>query len=339
MTEEYQNYLKEKKHIVEPVGFRVELDQLNPMLKPFQAAIVQWALSRGRAANFCDTGLGKTLQQLEWAHHVHRKTDMPVLIFAPLAVAPQTIAESEKFSIKTPCKIVEKQSDVIHGINVTNYDKMHHFDSSAFGGLVLDESSILKGFNSKTRMALNDFARPILYRLACSATPAPNDHQELANHAEFLDAMSGKAVMAMYFIQDGNTTHKWRLKKHAVKPFWEFVSSWAIAVRKPSDIGFEDDGYILPEPIYHDHIVSSQIKEGLLFSMDALSMLERRQARRESINDRCAKVAEIVSEEPDEQWLVWCDLNDESNKLKNSIPESKDVKGSDKNEFKEQCLI
>jgi DNA modification methylase len=335
----YSDYLKDKKHIVEPVGFHVEIDQLNSNLKPFQAAIVKWALARGRSANFCDTGLGKTFQQLEWAHHVHRKTDMPVLIFAPLAVAPQTISEADKFGIKTKCVIVSEQSEVINGINVANYEKMHHFDSSKFGGLVLDESSILKGFNSKTRMALNDFAKPIKYRLACSATPAPNDHQELANHAEFLDAMTGKAVMAMYFIQDGNTTHKWRLKKHAVKPFWEFISSWAIAVRKPSDIGFEDDGYILPDPVYHEHVVSSQVKEGLLFAMDAQTMTERRQARKESISDRCDKVSDIVGMEPDEQWLVWCDLNDESNKLKSLIPDASDVKGSDKTEYKEKCLI
>ena len=339
MVIEYKEFLDRKKHVVEPVGFEVAKHELNEHLKPFQAAIVQWLLHRGRAADFCDTGLGKTIQQLEWAHHVHMETGMPVLIFAPLAVAPQTLAESVKFKIGTECRIVETQADVFSGINVTNYEKMHHFTPESFGGLVLDESGILKGFNSKTRMELNRFAKPIKYRLACSATPAPNDHTELSNHAEFLDAMTGKAVMAMYFIQDGNTSHKWRLKKHAVKPFWEFVSSWAIAVRKPSDIGFDDDGYNLPEPVYHEHVVSSEIKEGLLFAMEAHTMNERRQARRESIGDRCRMVADIVAQEPDEQWLVWCDLNSESDTLKKLIPESKDVKGSDKNEYKESCLL
>lgn len=339
MGVEYHEFLKTKKQMVEPVGFNVEIDQLNEEMKPFQKAVTRWAIGRGRSAMFLDTGLGKTFCQLEWAHHVHRKTDRPILVFTPLAVAAQTLSESEKFNIKTKCKIVTCQDDCINGINITNYDKMHHFDPSMFSGLVLDESGILKGVDSKTRMALNDFAMSILYRLACSATPAPNDHKELANHAEFLDAMSAKQVMAMYFIQDGNSSNKWRLKNHGVEPFWEFVSTWAIAIRKPSDIGFDEEGYDLPEPVYHEHVVKSEIKEGLLFSMEARSMSERRQARKESVEARCQMVADIVADESDRQWLVWCDLNAESEALKKIIPESEDVKGSDDNTKKEKNLI
>lgn len=335
----YNDFLKTKKTTVKPVGFDVSDSELNPLLKPFQAAIVKWCLKRGRSANFCDTGLGKSFQQLEWAHHVFVKTHKPVLIFAPLAVAPQTLNEAAKFDIKTECKIVETQDDIINGINITNYEKMHHFDSSVFGGVVLDESGILKGFNSSTRMGLNDFAKNIHYRLACSATPAPNDIFELANHAEFLDVMTGKQVMAMFFIQDGNTTHKWKIKDHGVTKFWEFISEWAIAVRKPSDIGFDDDGYDLPEPVYHEHVVKSVIKEGLLFSMNAQTMTERRQARRESIENRCKLVSDIIEQDKDNQWLVWCDLNAESEMLKKLIPDSVDVKGSDKPESKEKNLL
>lgn len=335
----YRKYLETKKHIVKPVGFNVELDQLNDNMKPFQKAIVKWSLARGRSANFCDTGLGKTLQQLEWANHVHRKTDMPVLILAPMAVVAQTIGEHAKFGIKTKIAAVEKQCGVINGINVTNYEKLHHFNPEWFGGLVPDESGILKGMDSKTRMQLTEFAKPIPYLLPCSATPAPNDYVELCNHAEFLGIMSAKEFKATYFIQDGNSSNKWRLKKHAVEAFWQFVANWAIAVRKPSDIGFDDDGYDLPDPVYHEHVVRSEIKEGLLFSMEAQTMDERRRARRESINDRCQMVADIVAKEPDEQWIVWCDLNDESDKLNSLIENSHDVKGSYSAEQKADRLI
>lgn len=335
----YDEYLQTKKHTVEPVGFEVELSDLNSWLKPFQKAIVRWCLRIGRAADFCDTGLGKTLQQLEWSHHVSMRTCGKILIVAPLAVVRQTVEEHAKFKIATPITICKDQSDVCEGINITNYERLHLFDPSEFSGIVLDESGILKGFNSKTRMQLNEFASSIKYRLCCSATPAPNDWMELANHAEFLGAMSGKAFMATFFIQDGNTTHKWRLKNHAVESFWQFVAQWAIAVRKPSDIGFDDDGYILPEPIYHTHVVASEVKEGRLFAMEAHTMSERRQARKESVADRCRMLADIVNSEPDEQWLIWCDLNDESDMLRKLVNRSVDVKGSDHPEDKARNLI
>jgi DNA modification methylase len=336
---DYENYLRTKKKSVTPVGFDVEIGELNPELKDFQSAIVQWALRRGRAALFCDTGLGKTFMQLEWANHVFRHTGMPVLVFAPLAVTKQTAMEAEKFGIKTPCKVVSCQSECIVGINITNYDKMHHFENEHFGGLVLDESSILKSFGGKIRKALNEFSRPIRYRLACTATPAPNDYVELTNHSEFLDIATGKEVIARFFTQEGNSVVEWRLRRHAVSDFWNFVSQWAIAIRKPSDIGYSDAGYNLPEPVYHEHVVPSPVKSGLLFPMEARTMTERRRARRDSIEARCDMVADIVSKEPDSQWLIWCDLNDESSMLKSSIPDSVDVKGSDKNEYKEKNLI
>ena len=216
---DYASFLTRKRLRSEPVGFDVA-DDLNPMLFEFQRDIVRWALRRGRAAIFADCGLGKTPMQLEWARHVFEHTGSPVLIFAPLAVNSQTQREGDKFGI--PVSICREQSDVRPGINIANYEMLSHFDPAVFGGLVLDESSILKSFDGKTRRLLTDFASSIHFRLCCTATPAPNDTIELLNHSEFLSIMSGKEVIALFFIQDGNTTHKWKIKGHAVAPFWEW---------------------------------------------------------------------------------------------------------------------
>lgn len=222
--ESYSAFLDNKRIYAMPVGFDVDDDALNPRLFPFQRDIVRWALRRGRAALFCDCGLGKSPMQLEWARWVVAETGGNVLILAPLAVAAQTVREGMKFDV--PVTLCREGRDVRSGINITNYERLHHFTPEDFAGIVLDESSILKGFNGTTRKAITDFADTMHFRLACTATPAPNDLIELTNHAEFLNIMSGKEIIALFFTQDGNTTHKWRLKGHARQDFWRWMASW-----------------------------------------------------------------------------------------------------------------
>ena len=225
--EEYQAFLDQKRVKARSVGFD-PTTPLNSILFPFQADIVQWALRKGRAAVFADCGTGKSLIQLEWGHHVNNHTGQPILFLAPLAVTYQTAREAEKLGLEVT--VCESQSDVTDGLNITNYEKLHRFSPEVFGGIVLDESSILKAFDGSTRKLITEFAQQIYYRLACTATPAPNDLIELTNHAEFLDVMTGKEIIALFFTQDGNTTHKWRLKGHARQDFWKWLASWASLV-------------------------------------------------------------------------------------------------------------
>lgn len=246
---EYSAFLQAKKTQMAKSGFIVEDHNLNPALFPFQKYCVKRALKSGKFALFEDCGLGKTIQQLEWAEQVSRHTNRPVLILAPLAVVSQTIAEGKKFGYSV--FDIDNCDTYIVGIYITNYENMEHVDVSQFGGVVLDESSILKNFQGKTRTALIDAFRLTPYKLACTATPSPNDTTELCNHAEFLNVMSRSEMLAMYFIHDGGSTSDWRLKGHAKQAFWDFVSTWAVMLNKPSDIGFEDKGYVLPPPEYY----------------------------------------------------------------------------------------
>jgi len=332
----YQEFLDSKRIVTPEVGF--EPDSVSGTLFGFQDEIVRWALRKGRAAIFADTGLGKTMMQLEWARQIHERTGGPVLILAPLAVARQTAREGEKFGV--PVTVCRESSDLQPGVNVTNYQMLHHFSEGDFAGLVLDESSILKGFNGSTRRALTEFARSIEYRLACTATPAPNDTEELANHAEFLGAMTGKEMLALFFTQDGNSTHKWRLKNHARRDFWQWIASWAIAVRKPSDLGYDDDAFILPALTMQEHSVdAATVSEDRLFEVEARTLSERRLARRESVEDRVELTRQIVADEPDEYWILWCNLNTESEALTKAIPGAVEVRGSDAAEVKEQRLL
>lgn len=327
----YAQFLDSKRIKVEVSGFEVQTDSLNPMLFPFQRDIVRWALQRGRAALFEDCGLGKTPQQLEWAHQVHRHTGGNVLIFAPLAVATQTQQEGHKFGIAV--NICATQDDIRPGVNITNYEKLHHFTPDGLAGIVLDESSILKSYDGTTRKALNDFAAVIPYRLACTATPAPNDLIELTNHAEFLGIMNGKEIIALYFTQDGNTTHQWRLKGHARGEFWKWIAQWSVAIRKPSDLGYEDNGFVLPELQMHSHVVGSKAWGGRLFAVDGQTLQERREARRSSLEDRVAATAALVNADS-EQWVVWCDLNAESEALARAINGAIEVAGRHSDEHK-----
>lgn len=335
MKELYSDFLATKRVNVESVGFDVPISDLNPMLFDWQKSIVRWALNRGRAALFEDCGLGKTPQQLEWARCVVAYTGGNVLVLAPLAVASQTQREGAKFGVSvTLCKTGD---DVRPGVNVANYERLHHFKPEQFSGIVLDESSILKSFDGTTRKQIQDFAKTIKYRLACTATPAPNDLIELCNHSEFLDVMGGKEIIALFFKQDGNTTHQWRLKGHAKDAFWTWMAQWSIAIRRPSDIGYDDGKFKLPELKMHHVTVDGKASDGFLFAIEAQTLQERRDARRASMDDRVAVTAGLANK-GDDRWLIWCDLNAESDALTKAITGAVEVKGSDTPEHKEKSL-
>lgn len=339
-TETYTDLLKRKRLAAQPVGFTPADDALPTVLFPFQAAITRWAIQRGRAAVFADTGLGKTLIELTWAREIAAHTGQPVLIVAPLAVGQQIAADAET-KLALAVTICRAPSDVRPGVNITNYELIERFTPDAFGGLVLDESSRLKAYDGKQRALLTDFAQTIPFRLAATATPAPNDITEIVNHAEFLSVMQGKEILALFFKQDGNTTHQWRLKGHAQDAFWRWLASWAVAIRKPSDLGFSDAGYDLPPLTIDQHIVPSAPMTGRLFAVEAETLGERLQARRESVDARVALCADIVNngEHNGEPWLVWCNLNSESEALAAAIPDAVEVTGSDSPERKTQAML
>jgi len=331
---DYASFLARKSKSFRPVGF--DPANISAQLFPFQQDIVRWALRRGRACIFADCGMGKTAMQVEWARHVHCHTLKPVLILAPLAVAAQTVAEGAKFG--TPINLCRDQSDVICGINVANYDRLHRFEPGAFIGVVLDESSIIKAHDGKTRKTILESFAETPYRLACTATPAPNDHVELGNHAEFVGAMSTNEMLATYFCHDGGETQKWRLKGHARKDFWRWVCSWAAMIRKPSDLGYDDGTFQLPPLNVHSRVVQSEPLDGFLFAIEAESLQERLAARRDSIEERVAECASIVNAS-NESWVIWCNLNNESTALEKAIPGSVEVTGSDKPEVKERAML
>jgi len=331
---DYQEFIKTKefKHITG--GF--DVDSLDYPLFDYQEPIVKWALKRGKAAIFADTGLGKTIMQLAWADQVSLHTNQPVLILAPLAVSSQTIEEGAKYGI-----YIEKLNTDARvfgpGIYITNYEQLHKVDSSQFAGVALDESSILKGMDGRRRREITEFAENLPYRLSCTATPSPNDFMELGTQSEFLGIMSQVEMLAMFFVNDMSDTGKWRLKGHGQQRFFEWLATWSVVIRKPSDLGFDDSKHELPELVYHSHVIETTPDDGL-FVNPAQGLQERNKARKESIDERVAKAAEIASNIAG-PVLVWCHLNDESEKLKNSIINSVEVKGSDKPEHKEKTLI
>lgn len=332
--QEYEDFLESKLVKVDPVGFDVPLERINKAMHgkfEWQGITTQWGLRRGRAAFFEACGLGKSLQEMEWGKHVSEYTQKPVIIFTPLAVAEQFVREGAKFGIEVT--LCEKQADVKPCVNVTNYEKLHHFSPDVFGGIVLDESSILKALDGKTRRALNVFAEPILFRLCGTATPAPNDLVELINHAEFLGIMSEREMKALYFTQDGNNSNKWRLRGHARQHFWQFVSQWAVAIRMPSDLGYPDDDFILPKLHIHKIITPGIIPDGQLFATQAKGLKEQRQVRRDALNDKIEAISKLVNES-DKPWSVWCELNPEGEALVKSIPDAVEVKGAQKDSIK-----
>jgi len=333
----YESFIDSKRIKSEPCGFDALHIQIMPGLFPFQLAIVRWAIARGRAAIFADCGLGKTPMQLAWASYLADKLDGNILILAPLAVTRQTEREGAKFGVAV--NVCRMAKDLKPGINVTNYDRLQHFEPSHFKGIVLDESSILKSFDGIMRKQIQEFAESIAYRLACTATPAPNDLTELSNHAEFLSIMQEKEIKALFFTQDGNTASVWRLKGHARHEFWRWMATWAVAVRKPSDIGFEDNGFILP-PLKVEQVTVKPkgLPSGFLLHLEAHTMDERRAARRDSLEDRVKVAADLVNAS-NEPWILWCNLNAESSALAKSIPDAVEVVGSDDPEFKEAALL
>lgn len=328
---DYEEFLKNKRFVLESSGFDIDKSQLNPMLYDFQKDIVRWALKKGKACIFADCGLGKTPMQLSWAHQVHMHTGGDVLILTPLAVAEQTKREAEKFGYDA--KVVDKQDDCINGINITNYEKLDRFAANHFSGIVLDESSILKSYSGKVRTAIIQNFHEVPYKLACTATPAPNDYMELGNHSEFCGVMTRPEMLSMFFVHDGGETSKWRLKGHAEDVFWQWLSTFSVFVDNPNNIGYEIDGYNLPELKIKEIIV-----DGDTTTTENLTLTERRQARKDSLLKRCERASELVNNS-NEQWLVWCDLNDESHKLHELIEESIEVEGSDKEQHKSSAML
>jgi len=330
---QYEEFIKNKRRAEVATGHHP--GELNPNLFDFQRAIVQWATRRGRAAIFADTGLGKTLMQLSWADEVVRHTSGRVLILAPLAVSEQTIREGHSFGIH-----VEKYHDQDSmGVFITNYERMEHALDQEWDGIVLDESSILKAHDGKTRTKLIDLCQSIPYRLSCTATPSPNDFEELGNQCEFLGVMTRTEMLATYFVNDTGDTGTWRLKGWGASKFWEWMGTWAVVLRNPSDIGFDGSRYILPAPEYQEHIISVETEHMDLFAKPAMTLTERRRAQRESLEARCMALAEVVNQDADEPWLIWCHLNDEADLLQSLIPDSVNVQGSDSAETKASRMM
>ena len=332
----YQKFLECKKIKHTQSGFDVDRDKLHPMLFDYQKDLVKWALKIGRAALFTMTGTGKTLMQVEYARQVQAKTGGNILILAPLAVSAQTIREAKKIGVDI--NYAHNQAELKPGITITNYERLDNFTASEFAGIVLDESSILKSFNSSTRTAIIENFKHTPYKLACTATPAPNDFMELGNHAEFLNVITRTEMLSMFFVHDGGDTSKWRLKGHAADKFWEWCASWAAILSKPSDLGYSDNGFILPELRTHEIVTPSEVPAGMLFAFEAQTLEDRRLGRQSSFMGRVARAADIVNKS-DGHFLVWCDLNIESEALRKAIPGCVEVKGSDTVEHKEKSLL
>lgn len=332
----YEEFLKTKELETIQAGIDIDKSELNNKLFPFQADIVAWALKKGKAAIFSDCGTGKTPMQLEYANQICRKTGKRALIIAPLSVVGQTKKEGKKFGIDV--NICRSEEDVKDGINITNYEILEHFDADAFECVVLDESSILKSFTSTTRNLLIDMFERIPYKLCCTATPAPNDHSELGNTVEFLGIMTRHEMLATYFIHDGSNTSSWRLKGYGEKKFWEWVATWAVCVRNPADLGYTTEGYELPKLNLIKHIIKSEPNEYEFVARRAETLSERREARKESMDDRVAVTKELV-DNSDETWIVWCDYNAESTALAKAIAGSVEVVGGDSPEYKAQTAL
>lgn len=337
---EYADFLKTKQATQDAAGFEVKEEELNGRLFPFQKYCVRRALQAGRFALFEDCGLGKTLQQLEWARRVSTHCRRPVLILAPLGVVGQTVAEGGKFGYEVKeLGLTVFDQDLAPGIYITNYDNMDSIDADLFGGVVLDESSILKNFTGKTRTALIEDFRRTPYKLCCTATPSPNDTAELCNHAEFLGVMKRTEMLAMYFVHDGGSTSDWRLKGHAAQAFWDFVSTWAVMLSKPGDVGFSNEGYELPRLNVAEVYVETERREhGMLFNDVAVSATGYHRELRDTMEQRMRRVADIVKAS-DESWIVWVGHDEEGRRLRELVPDAVEVKGSDTKQYKKDRLL
>lgn len=326
----YANFLMTKRATSQTAGIDVALDDIHPMLFDFQREIVRWSLRKGRAAIFADCGMGKTFMEIEWGRLVCAHTGGDVLILAPLAVAAQTVAEGAKIGVQV--HVCRSQADVCPGINIANYEMLSHFDANHFAGIILDESSILKSYMGKTKRALVEAFNATPYRLACTATPAPNDVMEIGNHSEFLGVMPSNEMLMRWFINDTMSNGKYRLKGHATKDFWQWVASWAISLRRPSDMGYSDDGFVLPElrmeRCYVETDITVGVESGQLFRAPAMSATNLHKEMRITAPDRAQAVANLVNAS-DEIWAVWCNTNYEADELVRLIPDAIEVRGSE----------
>jgi len=335
MNTDYQEFLKTKEKSFIACGF--EANSLNENLFEYQKYVVELACRKGRFALFEDCGLGKTIQFLAWSEQVVKETQKPVLILSPLAVVQQTIKEGVKFGVN----VVRFDNDSFYGdisIYITNYDQLKNIDTSVFGGVVLDESSILKGRDGKlSKLIIESFSKTP-YRLACTATPSPNDHMELGQHSQFLGAMSYLEMLAMYFVHDGGETSKWRLRKHAQDDFWKFVCTWSISIDNPKTLGYHMKGYDLPEIEYIEHVIPVENNTNTLFVTAAVSATDLNKDLRRSMDKRVSKATELVNSN-NEQWIVWGLQNKETDLLAKSIEDAVNVQGSDKPQVKADRLL
>lgn len=330
----YHSFLMQKSRTFEPCGFIA--DDVTDRAFSYQRDIIRWACRMGRAGIFADTGLGKTLMQTEWARLVAAKTDKPVIILAPLCVAQQTEKEANKFDILAKyCR----EDEQLPGVVITNYERVDKFDVDQYGGVVLDESSILKSQTSKTREKITGLFSRTPYRLSCTATPSPNDYMELGNQSNFLGLMTQAEMLAMYFIHDGGSTQNWRLKRHGVEKFWQWLAEWGVFLTRPSDLGYDDSLHELPPLNFVEHRMSTGfVAQGQLFAKPVSTLSERRQIKRDTIDERIKLVADMVNSSA-ESWIVWCDLNDESTAAAAAIPDAVEVQGSHTAEEKESRLM
>lgn len=349
----YREFLYAKTQVSSRDGFAPTW--MPSVLKDFQISLVDWSVWMGRSAIFADCGLGKTLMQLVWAENVVRHTNRPVMILAPLAVTQQTAREAAKFGIEAH---VSTDGTVRHGVNISNYERLHYFDADQFSGAVCDESSILKSFDGTRRREITEFMRRMRYRLLCTATAAPNEYIELGTSSEALGYLGYMDMLSRFFKNNQNNSikphvyrhrgqnftqlddnAKWRFKGHAETAFWKWVCSWARAARKPSDLGFADDGFVLPPLVERQHMVDANTApDGMLFSLPAFGLSEQREERRRTIRERCEKAASLVID-TGRPAIVWCHLNDEGDLLEELIPDCVQVSGKDSEDEKEQKFL
>ncbi len=336
MSISYDVFVSQKQSMFEGSGFISDIS--NSQLYDFQMHIVKWALKKGRAAIFADCGLGKTPMQLIWANEVAQYTNKTVLIVTPLAVSTQTVKEAKKFNVIAKYhRTMPNDGDIW----ITNYEMLKNFSMNEIGGIVLDESSILKSFMGKFRNMIIETCQNVPYKLACTATPAPNDYMELGNHAEFLNVMKRTEMLSKFFYHDGGKTSQWNIKGHAISDFWDWVASWSIAIEKPSNLGFNDDDFILPSlNIKHEYVEIDEEypeKMGTLFAMPVSTLIDQRRARKSTMSQRIHKVVEIVNNNPG-PCVIWCELNDESKNVTDAISGAVEIKGSDPIDYKSEML-
>lgn len=336
---DYAEFVTAKSQLAGMGGFKPTFE--HPQAYDFQSFLIDWAVRQGRGAMFADCGLGKTLMQLAWAHNVNRHRNKAVLIIAPLMVSMQTVDESEKFNLEAKRSTDGKFADKA-GIITTNYERLHHFDPNDFAGVVCDESSAIKNFDGARKGEITEFMRKVEFRLLCSATPSPNDYIELGTSSEALGQLGYMDMLGMFFKNDEDSLHpafigsKWRFKHHAERDFWRWVCSWARAMRKPSDMGFDDANFVLPPLSEREHVLGSPVPMGSLFALPATNLAEERAERRATVKARCELAAELLSSS--DCGVAWCHLNDEADTVVAALPGAKQIKGGDHDDLKVELL-